>query len=234
MAILLHCLAAACYAAACRKPALFWPAAALHAATLAVQYHAMPRFDFGVSLSAFMLLAALVGWRGVRPPFSRPALFILAGLSALAPLAFVADKPPPPPAALIHIAPAMLAYAFAALAALQGADLWRAERARRNLRAEETPLLTLESDCFRTLARAFVLLTLALASGFWADGGAPLHKTLFAALTWLAFGALLCGRKFRGWRGGTARKWLAAGMLFFVLSYFGTHFVLQILLGRAA
>ncbi len=234
MLILLHILAAASYAAAWRRTVFFLPAAALHAATLAVHYRDSPRFDFGVSLSAFMLLAAVVGGGQTRPPFSRPALAALAGVSAFAPLAFFAAKPPPPLAALIHIAPAMLAYAFAALAALQSVDLWRAERAQRRLAAESPPLLTLESDCFRTLTRAFILLSLALASGFLADGGAPPHKTLFAALTWLAFGGLLCGRRFWGWRGRTARRWLAAGMLFFILSYFGTHFVLQVLLNRPA
>ena len=225
--------AAACYAAgAGRRAAFFFPAAALHAATLAAHYRAEPRFDFGVSLSAFMLLAAVVGWKQTRPPLSRPALLVLAGASVFAPLAFFAPKPPPPAAALVHIAPAMLAYAFALLAALQSADLWRAEWARRRLEDEPTPLLTLESQCFRTAAAAFVLLSLTLPSGLL-FGGAPPHKTLFAGLTWLAFGGLLCGRRFWGWRGQTARRWLAAGTLFLILSYFGTHFVLQVLLDRA-
>ncbi|MGI9305853.1 MAG: cytochrome c biogenesis protein CcsA [Gammaproteobacteria bacterium] len=237
MVILLHFLAAGGYFAAGRRAAFFWPAAALHAATLAAHYRAEPRFDFGVSLSAFMLLTAAVGWKQTRPPLSQPALLALAGFSVFAPLLFFAPKAPPPPAALAHIVPAMLAYAFAVLAMLQSMDLWRAEWAQRRLAAAAaTPLLTLESACFRTLARAFILLSLTLLSGWLAGGenGAPSHKIIFAALTWLAFGGLLCGRYFWGWRGRVARWWLAAGLLFFVLSYFGTHFILQVILNRPA
>lgn len=234
MIILLHMAAAACYAAAFWRGAFFWAAAALHAASLAAQFGGAPRFDFGIALSAFMLLAGVIGRAQTRRPLPQNALAVLAAVCSFAPLFFQTAKPPPPLLALAHILPAMLAYSFAVLAALQSADLWRAEKARRRLAASSSPpLLVLEADCFRSVARAFILLSLALVSGFWA-GDAPLHKTLFAALTWLAFGGLLCGRHFWGWRGRTALGWLAAGMLFFVLSYFGTHFVLQVLLNRAA
>ena len=231
MFILLHIAAAACYAATFRRAAFFWAAAALHAAALAAHFYDTPRFDFGMALSAFMLLTAALGWRQTRRPLPQKALVILAGVCSFAPLVFFSAKPPPEAAALAHILPAMLAYAFAVLAALQSIDLWRAEWARRRLAASSPPLLTLEAECFRNLTRAFILLSLTLLSGFLA-GDAPPHKTLFAALTWLAFGGLLCGRRFWGWRGRTARWWLAAGLLFFVLSYFGTHFVLQVLLNR--
>lgn len=237
--IVLHLFAAAGYAAAWRWASLFWPAAALHAATLAAQHLAVPRFDVGMSLSAFMLLTAVVSWTQTRRPLSQTALLILSGGGMLAPLLFTAAKPLPPLAALAHILPAALAYSFATLAMLQSMDLWHTERARRRLLENSAPpVLTLETACFRTLMRAFILLSLALLSGFAIGDSATLapsaHKTIFAALTWLTFGGLLLGRRIWGWRGRAARWWLAVGLLFFILSYFGTHFVLQVLLGRSA
>ena len=151
-------------------------------------------------------------------------------------LFFFADKPPPSASALAHILPSALASAFAASAMLQWMDLRLAENARRRLAdTSAPPILTMEENCFRALRLSFWLLSLALLSGIGgmlAGGDAPAHKIIFAALAWLAFGGLLAGRRFRGWRGPAARWWLAAGLLFFILSYFGTHFVLQVLLGR--
>lgn len=232
--ILLHIAAAGGYFAAWRRPVLLWAAAVLHCATLAAHYHEAPRFDLGMSASAFMLLTVAVGWRKTRP-FTQTVLLLLACAAMFAPLAFAAARPPPSAAAWTHIAPAMLAYSFSLLAMLQWLDLWKAEQAQRRLTAtSEPPLLTLEAGCFRTLAAAFVLLSAALISGFLIGGDTPAHKLLFAALSWLTFGALLLGRKLRGWRGRAAQWWLAVGLLFFLLSYFGTHFVLQVLLGRTS
>ena len=232
--IVLHLAAACCYAAAMRNPFFALFAAGLHIASLAAQWANSPRFDLGVSASVFMLLTLAIAIRKIRRPPARTVLFLLAAMGMFAPLLFAAPKPPPSWNALPHIAPAMLAYSFAMTAMLQWLDLHRAERDRRMLRETSAPpLLTLESDCFRTLQIAFLLLTIALISGFAAEGESPLHKLIFAAMSWAVFGGLLAGRKFRGWRGRAARRWLAAGLLFFVLSYFGTHFVLQVLLGRA-
>ncbi|MGI9297258.1 MAG: cytochrome c biogenesis protein CcsA [Gammaproteobacteria bacterium] len=233
--IVLHIAAGACYALARRRTNFFLPAIFLHFAALAADMHWMPRFDVGISASAFMLMTALAATRKIRREPSRAILLALAAAGMFAPLLFAADVPPPPLRALPHILPAMLAYSFSLLAMLQFLDLWRAERDRRLLRETSAPpLLTLEAECFRTLAVAFALLSAALLSGFIVGGDPPAHKLLFAVLSWLTFGGLLAGRRLRGWRGRAARRWLAAGLLFFLLSYFGTHFVLQVLLGRAS
>ena len=208
----------------------------MHGATLAAHYWAQPRFDISVSISAFMLLTAIVGRYRLSRRASWTLLLAFSAAAMMAPLLFVAPKPPPPPQAFAHILPAMLAYSFAVLAMLQWADLLRVEHARRRLEEDSAPpLLALEAECFRTLFMAFVLLSAALLTGFLlSPGGAPAHKTLFAVLAWLSFGGLLLGRRLRGWRGHIARRWLSVGFLFFILSYFGTHFVLQVLLGRTA
>lgn len=237
MLIILHLAAVAGYAASRRLSLLFWPAAAAHLLTLAAHSSIAPRFDFGMSASSFMLAAAAVGRMRSPRPLPQTTLAVLAAAASLAPLWFEAPKPLPTAAAWAHIAPAALAYAFALSAALQSADLWLAERRRRALAdSGAPPLLSLEDASFRDIAAAFLLLSLALVSGalLGADGGAPAHKIVFAVLSWLVFGGLLLGRRIRGWRGRTARAWLAAGLLFLILSYFGTHFVLQVILGRIA
>ena len=59
------------------------------------------------------------------------------------------------------------------------------------------------------------------------------HKTVLSVLSWLAFGALLLGRWRRGWRGATAVRWTLAAMVLLVLAFFGSKFVLELLLQRA-
>jgi ABC-type uncharacterized transport system permease subunit len=100
------------------------------------------------------------------------------------------------------------------------------------------PLLTLEQLLFRILAAGFVLLTLTLATGVLFSEevfGRALrfdHKTLFAILSWLIFGALLVGRWRYGWRGRKALRWTLAGFLALLLAYVGSRFVLEVILGR--
>ena len=212
----------------------------LHAVSLVLQWGEAARLDFGISASLFMLTAAAAGWpltRGQRQ--ARILLASLAGLSALAPVLFAADRPPPSPALLAHLLPGMLAYAFALVALAQFVNLRAAERRLKTGKMEKDspPILALEASCFRSVAAAFGLLTLTLATGAVQAAVTPdfrlwTHKNILAGLTWLAFCALLVGRRAWGWRGNAARLWAAAGFALLLLSYFGSRFVLQILLER--
>jgi ABC-type uncharacterized transport system permease subunit len=100
-------------------------------------------------------------------------------------------------------------------------------------------LLTLETLLFRTIAIAFVFLTLTLVTGIAFSEtlfGRALrfdHKTVFAVLSWLIFGLLLAGRWRYGWRGRTALRWTLSGFAMLFLAYVGSRFVLEVLLGRA-
>jgi ABC-type uncharacterized transport system permease subunit len=58
------------------------------------------------------------------------------------------------------------------------------------------------------------------------------HKTVLSLLSWLAFGALLLGRWRRGWRGATAVRWTLVAMAVLLLAFFGSQFVLEVLLHR--
>ena len=142
----------------------------------------------------------------------------------------------------LHAWCALLAYSTLAIAALLALMLWAQERALRRrefhgwLRALP-PLTELESLLFRTIAVGFVLLSATLLTGvlFVHDLFAQhlLHKTVLSVLSWLAFGALLLGRWRRGWRGATAVRWTLAAMALLLLAFFGSQFVLELVLQRA-
>jgi len=92
----------------------------------------------------------------------------------------------------------------------------------------------LETLLFRSLTASFVLLTLALVTGvvfvenllaqhLW-------HKTVLSFLSWLVLGALLFGRWRFGWRGQRAVRMTLTSMLLLLLAFFGSKFVLEVLL----
>ena len=99
------------------------------------------------------------------------------------------------------------------------------------------PLTELESLLFRTIWVGFALLTATLVTGvlFVDDFFAQhlMHKTVLSVLSWLAFGALLLGRWRHGWRGTRAVGWTLAAMALLVLAFFGSKFVLELVLQRA-
>ncbi|GAB6196093.1 cytochrome C assembly family protein [Lysobacter xanthus] len=141
----------------------------------------------------------------------------------------------------LHAALALLAYATLAVAALLAVTLWLQERALRRrefhgwLRALP-PLVQLEALLFRTIAVGFGLLTATLLTGvlFVQNLFAQhlVHKTVLSILSWLAFGALLYGRRRSGWRGARAAGWTLGAMALLVLAYFGSKGVLELILHR--
>lgn len=141
----------------------------------------------------------------------------------------------------LHAWMALLAYATLAIAALLALLLWVQERALRRrefhgwLRAFP-PLVELETLLFRTITVGFVLLTATLLTGavFVENLLAQhlIHKTVLSVLSWLVFGGLLLGRWRYGWRGSTAVRWTLTAMGLLVLAYFGSKFVLELVLQR--
>lgn len=141
----------------------------------------------------------------------------------------------------LHAALALLAYATLAVAAVLAVTLALQERALRRrefhgwLRALP-PLVQLESLLFRTIGAGFAVLTAAMLTGllFVEDLLAQhlAHKTVLSVLSWLVFGALLLGRRRYGWRGQRAIRWTLVAMALLVLAYFGSKFVIELLLVR--
>ncbi|GAA4863565.1 cytochrome C assembly family protein [Luteimonas vadosa] len=188
------------------------------------------------------LLTLLVGARGRMAPLG-VVVFPLAA-SALLAYANAGHSAPEDLAwqLQLHAWCALLAYATLAIAALLAMMLWLQERALRRRRIHGwlralPPLTELESLLFRTIAVGFALLTATLLTGvvFVEDLFAQhlVHKTALSVLSWLAFGGLLLGRWRLGWRGAVAVRWTLVAMTLLVLAFFGSKFVLELVLGRS-
>jgi len=141
----------------------------------------------------------------------------------------------------LHAWLALLAYATLAIAALLAIMLWIQERALRRRDFHGwlgllPPLTELESLLFRTIWTGFVLLSATLLTGvlFVHDFFAQhlIHKSVLSLLSWLVFGALLLGRWRYGWRGAKAVRLTLVAMGLLVLAFFGSKFVLELLLRR--
>ncbi|TAL99837.1 MAG: inner membrane protein YpjD [Paraburkholderia sp.] len=159
----------------------------------------------------------------------------------------------------LHFVIANVAYGLFAIAALHAILMLAVERRLHALRGGgmqhnaltrgggwlsswiETlpPLLTMEKLLFRLISAGFALLTLTLVSGIVFSEqliDKPLsldHKTVFAILSWLMFGALLTARKISGWRGRAALRWVIASFVALLLAYVGSRFVFEVLLHRS-
>ncbi len=190
------------------------------------------------------ILTAIVGASG-RMRALGVVVFPLAALTLLGYALYGHARKPDPLdwRLLLHAWLALLAYATLAIAALLAIFLWAQERALRRrefhrwLRALP-PLTELETLLFRTISVGFVLLGAVLLTGvlFVDDLLAQhlVHKTVLSVLSWLAFGALLLGRWRFGWRGATAVRWTLAAMVLLLLAFFGSKFVLELVLHRAS
>ncbi len=141
----------------------------------------------------------------------------------------------------LHAWLALLAYATLSIAALIAVCAWLQDRALRTHRFSPVsrrlpPLTLIEQLLFQTIAAGFVLLTLTIVTGalFVEDVFAQhlAHKTVLTLLSWLTFGALLFGRWRFGWRGRRAVRLTLGGIALLALAFFGSKFVLELLLQR--
>lgn len=141
----------------------------------------------------------------------------------------------------LHVLLSMLAYSLLTLAAVQSVllavqDSYLRARKPNTFIRSLPPLMTMEALLFEMIGIGFVLLTLALLSGFafLEDMFAQhlVHKTVLSVLAWMVFGGLLLGRRVWGWRGQKAIRWTLGGFLLLILAYFGSKFVLELILHR--
>lgn len=142
-----------------------------------------------------------------------------------------------------HVLGSLLAFAILFIAAMQALLLaWLDHRLRNQQLSGWTqhlpPLQHIEVFLFRLIALGFALLSFSLITGwlYLEDMFAQhlVHKTVLSMLAWLVFGILLLGRGFAGWRGRTSIRWTQAGFLLLLLSYFGSKFVIDVLLAPPA
>lgn len=140
---------------------------------------------------------------------------------------------------IFHILSSIIAYSILALAALQAILL---SIQNKFLHAHHPggliklmpPLSTMEILLFEVIIVGFVVLTISLVSGlvFLDNMFAQqlVHKTILSIIAWFVFLTLLIGRWKLGWRGRTAIRWTLTGFASLMLAYFGSKFVLEIVL----
>lgn len=140
-----------------------------------------------------------------------------------------------------HILLAIIAYCVIALALSQAVLLWiqnyqLKHRHIHDILNQLPPLQTMEHTLFDLISIGMMLLTVAIGTGlvFVEDFFAQhlMHKTLFALAAWVVLGILLLGRFLWGWRGMVAVKWTMSGFILLTLAYFGSKFVLEVILER--
>jgi ABC-type uncharacterized transport system permease subunit len=205
------------------------------------------RLGFGpvLSTAVWMVIAVYAVESRLLPV---PAVRRWLGLAGLAAVLLAAGFPGDPrpmhsPLAPLHFALGVGSYGLFGAAVLHGLWLDSAERRMRSAGAAALagstgmPLMQLERVTFRFVEVGFVVLTATLALGIASNFSAPTgrwldHKTVFSVLAWCVIGALLIGRRVRGWRGRQATRWLYAGAVLLLLGYAGSRFVLEVLLGR--
>lgn len=97
-------------------------------------------------------------------------------------------------------------------------------------------LLSMEDFLFKVYWLGFILLSITLFSGILFSseifGSAIIwnHKAIFSLMAWITYGAMLFGRTKYGWRGKKAVVISLLAFIFLFLAYFGTKFVIEVLL----
>jgi len=142
-----------------------------------------------------------------------------------------------------HIVFSLFAFSVLTISAIQSILLFNQERNLRNAELQGItralpPLHETEKFLFQTITTGFILLSIALITGFvFLENMFQqhiVHKTILSILAWMLFAVLLWGRWKFGWRGQMAVRWTLGGFAFLILAYLGSKFVQEIILNRAA
>lgn len=247
-AALLYLAAAALFARHPRLPAFVVAAAAVlaHAAILVGQHGGGVDLHFFAALSlvagciaALCLLVNLARSVATLGVVVFPLASVLLSIDV-----FLAPHTEPLPIdwqIKLHVIFSLLGFSVLSVAAVLAILLALQEhalRARRfdGIAAALPPLTLTESLMFQMIGAGFVLLTVAILIGllFVANPFAQhlLHKMVLSIAAWIVFGALLFGRWRHGWRGRRAVRMTLAGMILLLLAFFGSRFVLELVLKR--
>jgi ABC-type uncharacterized transport system permease subunit len=235
-----------------RRRRLLWlttPGVLLHALTAYLVFRQPDGINIGVAsvaslIALTMVLFVYVG--SLWQPLENLFVMILP-LGALAVVASITSSGPIIPKAdfgdglLAHVLISILAYTVLAMAAGQSIMLAFQERTLRQKSAIGfvrvlPPLQTMETLLFQLLWLGLVTLTLAIGSGFLfltdMFAQSVVSHTILASASWVVFAGLLAGRYAFGWRSTVATRATLIGFTLLFFAYFGSKFVLEILLGR--
>ncbi|MES9855336.1 MAG: cytochrome c biogenesis protein CcsA [Sedimenticola sp.] len=219
----------------------------IHALLLYQSIHS----EGGINLS-FFVASSLISWSilvllmisSISKPVENLGMLLLplAILTIVLEMHFPSSRILPidaPRGLLAHIIISLLAYSILALASVQAVllaiqDHHLHHRHPGGFIRALPPLQTMETLLFEMMALGFVLLTLALPTGFLflEDMFAQhlVHKTILSVISWLVFGTLLWGRFRFGWRGQKALIWTLVGFVVLMLAYFGSKAVVELVL----
>lgn len=231
-----------------RGPALAVAALAVlaHASEIALAHRGALDLHFFAALS---LIACVMAAMTLLVNLWRPVAALGVILFPLAAALLAIDvflAPPTAPGMLdwqikLHVTVAILSYGLLSISALLALLLVFQERSMRHHRMPAfldalPPLMLTETLMFRLIGVGFAMLSLTLLTGtlFVHNLFAQhlVHKTVLSILAWLVFGLLLLGRWRWGWRGRQAVWFTLAGMAVLVLAFFGSKFVLELVLHR--
>ena len=144
----------------------------------------------------------------------------------------------------LHINVAILSYSFLTIGAILSIFILLFEKTlitKNKILGKLTnsfSLLPIEKFLFKIYWFGFILLSLTLLSGILFSneifGTTSIwnHKFIFSIMAWLTYSAMLFGRNQYGWRGKKAVVISLIAFVFLFLAYFGTKFVVEILLSN--
>lgn len=141
----------------------------------------------------------------------------------------------------LHILLSLVAYSLLTVAALQACLLAFQDRQIRNkqpmfIMNTLPPLQVMEELLIEIITLGFFILSLSLITGvMFIDNIFAqhlTHKIVLSVMAWLVFATLLYGRWSQGWRGQTLTHWTIGGFIALLLAYFGSKFVLEVVLDK--
>ncbi len=199
---------------------------------------------FQVSSLIFWVMCTVLVISSLKIPVENlfALLFPMAALSIICSLSFSSGYTPQEHFSKQigwHILLSILAYSILTIATLQALALAVQNKLLREKKFQGVlsvlpPLQTMEALLFEMLWAGTVLLTLSLGTGFLFFDNIReqhlAHKMAFSSIAWLAYAILLWGRVTLGWRGRRAINWTIGGFVALMLAYFGSKFVLELLL----
>lgn len=221
-------------------------AVALHAAVMVGKHRGGVDLHFFAALS---LVGACMAAMCLLVNMARPVATLGVFVFPLAALLLLVDNfaaPATQPLPIewqikLHVVFALISYSVLSIAALLAILLALQERAMRlrrfgGLVSALPPLTLTESLVFQLIGTGFALLSITLISGIlFVDNLFAqhlIHKTVLSIAAWAVFGVLLFGRWRYGWRGRRAVRLILVGMVLLVLAFFGSRFVLEVVLKR--
>lgn len=140
---------------------------------------------------------------------------------------------------IAHILVSITAYSLLFMAACQAVMVAFQDHALKSRRSIHglrllPPLESMERLLFSLLWIGIVTLTLAIGTGFLflenLFAQQVVHHTVLSIASWCVYAILLAGHHLFGWRSHTATYWTLIAFALLVLGYFGSKFVLEILL----